>query len=454
MKRGIERKKIVEEFSVKKSFENLLHLKRWGLRGGLAILDQGLFSGSNFVLNVLLVRWLSPSDYGAFSIAFVIYLFFCGFHNALILEPMSVFGTAKYFGDLKNYILNQFIIHAVISIAIGLLALLAGYISLHLRLTSSFISWGVIDVSVFLPLMLLMWVARRACYILGKSSWAVFGSLVYSIVLIGSATIIHDNSSLDSNLLLWFVAMGMASLAGSSVIIGLIHFDSFSVMSNKLTLSNLINEQWQFGKWIVFATFLYFTGSQIQVFFAASMLDLKAAGAFRAVQNLILPILQILAAVTTMIFPSIAYEFGRRDYEAVRLKSVRFSVIMVSISLFYELILFLGADWINHNLYNGKYGEYVWLIPIVGLVPVFNAFTAGLSLTLRSLQKPHYYLIDKTVVAIIGFISAFFFIRYWNLAGAIFSLILIEITGFITHWLLYRRWFTNLVRGPLHEIIR
>ena len=33
----------------------------WVGKGSLAVLDQGLFAGSNFLLNVLLARWLAPS---------------------------------------------------------------------------------------------------------------------------------------------------------------------------------------------------------------------------------------------------------------------------------------------------------------------------------------------------------------------------------------------------------
>jgi O-antigen/teichoic acid export membrane protein len=437
-------KKIVRE----KLIDNFAYLKRWGLKGGLAIIDQGLFSGSNFVLNILLARWLSPSAYGAFSIAFAAYLFFSGFHNALILEPMSVFGTAKYFNNLKNYISNQFVIHVIVSVVVGVFVLLLGYILLYFHLVNVAISQCIIYLGIFLPLMLLMWVARRACYVLGKSSWAVFGSLVYSILLLGGINIIHYNN-VDSNMILCFAVMGFASLIGSCLIIGLIRFGYFSVLHNKLSWRNLLNEQWLFGRWIVLAAFFYFLGSQIQVFFTASMLGLESAGAFRAVQNLILPMLQILAAVTTMIFPSIAFEFGRCDYEAVRRKSIRFVIIMVVISIFYELILLVGADWIDRNLYNGKYTDYGWLIPLMGLAPVINAFVAGFSLILRSLQKPHFYLIDKILAAIIGSTSAFFFIMYWNVAGAVLSLILVEVIGLITHWWLYQRWFKSLVSSRL-----
>ena len=44
----------------------------WTTRGFWAIVDQALFALSNLLINVLLARWLSPREYGAFVTAYVV----------------------------------------------------------------------------------------------------------------------------------------------------------------------------------------------------------------------------------------------------------------------------------------------------------------------------------------------------------------------------------------------
>jgi hypothetical protein len=95
-------------------------MRRWGLKGGLSVLDQGLYSGANFVLSILLARWLSPSYYGMFAIAFAIYLFAYQVHNAIILEPMSVLGPARMYHRLADYLRDQLKLHFVVSLVAGL----------------------------------------------------------------------------------------------------------------------------------------------------------------------------------------------------------------------------------------------------------------------------------------------------------------------------------------------
>src|SRR5439155_722855 len=79
-------------------------LLRWVGRGSWAIADQGLFAGTNFLLNVMLARWLSPGEYGAFAVGLAAVFFVGTFHSALLTEPMLVFGPGKYADRAGAYV--------------------------------------------------------------------------------------------------------------------------------------------------------------------------------------------------------------------------------------------------------------------------------------------------------------------------------------------------------------
>ena len=63
---------------------------RWGVRGTLSVFDQAAFAGSHFLISILFARWLSAEDYGAYALVYSFFFLAANFHNALILEPMSV----------------------------------------------------------------------------------------------------------------------------------------------------------------------------------------------------------------------------------------------------------------------------------------------------------------------------------------------------------------------------
>src|SRR6202041_4020558 len=99
-------------------------VRTWGIKSGLSIVDQGLVSGAGFLLSFLLARWLNSEVYGAFAVAFATLLFLTGFHNVLLLEPMSVMGPARYSDRTPFYFAAQLRVH------IWMGALLAGVLLL------------------------------------------------------------------------------------------------------------------------------------------------------------------------------------------------------------------------------------------------------------------------------------------------------------------------------------
>src|SRR5205823_6875931 len=64
----------------------------WAMKGGLAIFDQGLVAGSRFLVSILLARWLSSRQYGAYALAYAVFLLLLMLYQSLLLEPMTVFG--------------------------------------------------------------------------------------------------------------------------------------------------------------------------------------------------------------------------------------------------------------------------------------------------------------------------------------------------------------------------
>src|SRR5438045_8021636 len=84
--------------------KNPPELRRLVGNGFWAIADQGLFAGSNFILNIVLARWLSPDEYGAFGVAFSIFLLVGTLHSSLLTEPMTVFAPGKFRERIEKYV--------------------------------------------------------------------------------------------------------------------------------------------------------------------------------------------------------------------------------------------------------------------------------------------------------------------------------------------------------------
>jgi hypothetical protein len=79
-----------------------LRLPRSIGKPGWAVIDQALFAFSNFALNLLLARWLSPNEYGIFADDYTALLLIATLHTALLTDPMLEIGPGKYRDRLSN----------------------------------------------------------------------------------------------------------------------------------------------------------------------------------------------------------------------------------------------------------------------------------------------------------------------------------------------------------------
>ena len=186
-------------------------IRVWGFRSSVAILDQGLTSGSSLVLNLLLARWLPTETYGAFAVAFAGFLFASGFHNVLLLEPMSVFGPTRYAGQLRSYFRSNVTAHAALVGPLSALVLLGGVaMAFH---GSQQLAGALLGGGIALPFLLLLWLVRRMCYVGQRPSVALFASSFSLIVISGGLFGLHERRALTP--FTAFALTGVASLFAS-----------------------------------------------------------------------------------------------------------------------------------------------------------------------------------------------------------------------------------------------
>jgi O-antigen/teichoic acid export membrane protein len=395
-------------------------LRRWGLQSALAILDQGLTAAAGFGINLVLARWLTSESYGAFAVAFAGYLFVSGFHNVLLLEPLSVLGPARHTDSLPRYFKAQIKVHGILVGILALIVLLAGFVVQRLAPGNPLVG-ALIGSALAVPLMLLLWLLRRICYVLKQPAVAVLGSVVYLVIVsacLGLAWALDKVTPFSA-----FLLMGFASL-GSSVVL-LRRLNLRGEFGERLyRWRAVLRENWTYGRWLVGSAFLFAATSQLQMVLAAALLGLGAAGVLRAMQIPSLVMTQVITATGLLVLPAFSYDFGRGQIQRLRKRAVIVSAVLVAATIAFVLVLAYFAGPLERILFAGKYSPYAWLMPILALVPVLNGFATGYSVALRASQKPQCDLIANLVAAPVGLISAVLLMRFWGLAGAAASMVL------------------------------
>jgi O-antigen/teichoic acid export membrane protein len=397
-------------------------LRVWGVRSALSLVDQGLTSGAGFGVNLLLARWLPAEVYGAFAVAFAGFLFISGFHNVLLLEPFSVFGPARYDDRLPAYFRAQIIIHAAVVSTLSAVVLGTALV-LWWTAPGSPLIGAVTGVGLALPFVLLLWLARRMCYVVQRPAIAVTGSGLYLAFVGGGLFLLRHLGRLGSTTA--YLLMGGGSVVAAGLLLwrlGL--FRSKARPEPTVSWRGALRENWTYGRWLVGSAVLYSVSSQTQTFLVAGFLGLGAAGILRAMQIPSLVMTHVTIAVGLLVLPVFSCDFGKGAGEKLRHKATLVSISLALWALGFAGLLALAAGRAEHLLFGGKYAGYAWLMPVLALIPVCSGFSTGFSMALRASQKPHFDFVANLFAAPVAVVSALIFLRLWGLAGAAASMVL------------------------------
>ncbi len=416
-------------------------LRTWGWLSALSLVDQGLASGAGFGVNLLLARWMVPEVYGAFAVAFAGFLFVSGFQNVLLLEPMSVLGPSRHAGSLLAYFRAQIAVHAVLVGALSGVSLLGGLLLWKVVPASPLVG-AVMGGGVALPFLLLAWLARRMCYVMQRPGLAIQGSALYLGLVFAGLLVLEHFGWL--NPFSAFALMGCGGLISAGLLLRTLDvLKGKSGAGKRLHWLPILQENWTYGKWLIGSALLNPAVGQAQVFFIAAFLGLGAAGGLRAMQLPSLVMTQGITATGLLFLPVLSGDHGRGAMAGMRHKSMLLSVALAGVSLCFAGFLAISSGRLEQVLFGGKYATYAWLMPVLALVPVVNAFSIGYSMALRASQKPQFDLLANLVGAPVALLSALYFIRWWGLAGAASSMML----GFLASGAVTMVWFQKEKRA-------
>ena len=355
----------------------------WVGKGSLAILDQGLFASSNFLLNVLLARWLAPADYGAFALAFSVFLLLGVFHNAILTGPMLVFGPGKYRQRFPEYL--GILLRGHLALTLPGAALLATAAFLLGWLYSPAVERAFLALAVGAPFILLLWLLRRAFYVRLNPAGAATGGGVYLLILVASAITLRATGHLTPAT--GFLTMAAASLITCVLLLVLLRPN---LSMDPSSIRAVAADHWRYGKWVAAAAGPGWVTDNIYYLVLPAWVGLAEAGALKALLNLAMPALQSISALGVLLLPILVRDRDRGGPRAMK-RTIKLSLALFLLGSACYLALLWGFRLeIFHFLYAGKYAGYAsWPLLLVGLLPFAQSLPNVIGGALGALERPN-----------------------------------------------------------------
>jgi len=387
------------------------------LLGGVfaSIADQATFSGTNFALNVLLARWLTRSEYGAFSVAWSVCLILAAVHNALIVEPLTVVGPAEFGTRLGSYLRRLTRLNFAAVFAMGLLAAGASVFYKDLEVRDALSMGGLA-----LPGYLLLLTCRREQYIRDRPIRAFYLSLGYAALLAAALSALHSTGKL--------AAWNAVLVTGVSLLVALLALWRrdlpLDYQPSPHTLGEISSAHWGYGKWLFASALLGLGISDLQVLLLSKMVDLESAGVLRALMNFILPVGQLFTVLSVFAMPKLARLMKARGVALGLRQSALYAFGVIAVAVAYSgLLLLLGAP-LDNLLYGGRMAAYLDDLPWLALASLLTGVAIAFTTPLRAAQNSQHVLFAGIAATVVGLGSSLLLLPRFGLNGAFVSLVL------------------------------
>ncbi len=400
-------------------------------RGGFALLDQGLYSGANVLSNVLLARWLSGEQYGAFTVAFSMVFVLTAVHSALLIEPMLVFGAGKYGDRFPGYLRLLIDGHFLVALAASAASALAAAVLWRAGTAAAAGTLGGLALAA--PFVLLAALARRAFYVVGQPGWSAVGSALYLLVVIGGMYAVNRRGALSGGTSL--VVMGISG-ALTSLALLLILRPRLDRGSRRALTKEVLKDHWRYGRWAIGSSLLSSSSGAIYYLVVTAFLALQSVAVLRATQNLFAPLSQLSVSIAWFLMPWCAKRAHRLGPGSLTGDAVRISAGLFAAAILYLLLMVLAGPALMQLLYAGRYTGQAGLIVIVGFAQIVAALGGGVQVVLRAAGRSDLLFAVFAVGVSLTLLANLALVALWGFNGASAGIALFPLaTGIAAWWL-------------------
>ena len=400
----------------KKQMKNLV--KRY-VHWNWALLDQALVSGSNFVVGVLLVRYIGMDQYGRFILAWMLVQFFASVQNALILSPMLSISPKIAINERANYFSATLLLQA------GLILLIAALWAIYSSLLKQYGPASIEQSSNFATVLCVLAVQaqeymRRCLYAQISSRRAFYLDLVaYGVQIPLIPVVLRAYASFEAALLVTGCAMMFAVLTGCRW---------FKItMIPKASLRKTARRHWHSSRWLLGSAILQWLSGNYFMVTAGLFLGPPVVGAIRAAQNLLGVTHVFFQGLENVVPGEASHRYQDGGPKALLQYVGRIALLLLAGTA----LIAIGVVILVEPLLRLVYATFDqvsaqairWFAPLYLLV----AITLPLRAALRTLESTGAVFIAYIASALFALTASEYFVRHYAVVGVMVGMISIQV---------------------------
>lgn len=385
-------------------------------RDSWALFDQSIISGSNFLTNILLARWLGLREFGVYTLAWTAVLFLNSIQISAIIAPLMSVGPKIEKQERPGYYAAVIFQQVVFAVFCFLLLLFGTGVVAHLLHAPSIVllrwplAWCVLAYQLQDFIRRYFFVVSRPRLAVMTDSISYIGQIVLLLVLLRWGKI--------------GVAGALEVIAGTSAIAAVAGLPFLETLRwEKAALGRVLHRHWVSSKWLIGASLMQWTSGNLFVLAAPAVYGPSAAGVLRIAQNL----MGVTHIWLQGLENTVPVRAARRLHEA-GVRGLRHYILEVAalwggLTLAFAAVVSIAPGFLLRILYGPTYANYGYVLRWYALLYVLIFLGLPLRSGLRALEHTRPIFISYTAMTAFAALFAFPFAKFFGLSGAMLGLI-------------------------------
>jgi O-antigen/teichoic acid export membrane protein len=244
-----------------------------------ALTDQAVVSGTSFLTNVMLARFMGLREFGIFALAWMSVLFVNSLQTALIVAPMMSIGPKQDEKDRPTYfgavVFQESVLVALCFILVFISLKVSGHYFSHTDLRQLALPLAVSAFAYQMQDFL-----RRYFFATRQSRRAFIDDVLSYLTQLPLLILLHRAGYLNSASALWV----MAGTSIFGLVVGWFWMEPLAF--DWEWIKTISNRHWRLSRWLGASAVLQWTSSNLFVLAAPVYYGAAAAGVLKASQNL------------------------------------------------------------------------------------------------------------------------------------------------------------------------
>jgi O-antigen/teichoic acid export membrane protein len=384
----------------------------------LALFDQALVSGVNFLTGVLLARALGAEEFGRFTLAWTVVIAANIFQQALVLDPLLNIGPKQSAQVARAYFATVIVHQSCLSAMLGIVAVIGFWAMGGLLGNNAAASPGLGDFCLPLVVAAIAFQAqevfRKSFFVQNRLGAALINDAiryVTQIVLLFAALYWYP-AAIHSQQVMWIIS-GAAFLATLHGALSLGRLEWRPEVISTTTLGH-----WRFSRWMLPSAALQSFTASIFILVLGYLHGTETAGWLRAAQNLV-----AVAHIVFLGLEAIAQVRAARIYATSGFGSLghfllRFGLFGAAGVGFMLIGFCYFADPLLWLFYGSAYGGIAYLVYLWALQYFLYFLVMPLRLGLRATEATKSIFMTQLVVAAFAAVTVYPLVLSWGAVGA------------------------------------